>query len=86
MSDLVQRLRDPARCVSWAAADRIMGEAADEIERLQATLDAAIAKERERIAAWLDMDWPADAPEERYHRAWIATKLRLGPVDNLPPK
>lgn len=60
MSDLVKRLRDPSQCVSWAAADRIIAEAADEIERLldelsvccelkreyQERLDAAIAKAR----------------------------------------
>ncbi len=39
---------------------------------------AGKADERERIAAWLDADWPADGAEERYHRAWIAAKLRLG--------
>lgn len=38
---------------------------------------AAATAERERIAALLDSDWSNDGGVERYHRAWIATKLRL---------
>lgn len=41
-------------------------------------LRAAVLADRERVAAWLDQDWPADAHEERAHRAYIAKKLRDG--------
>lgn len=79
MNHLVQRLREKSRLGYWP----LLGdEAADEIERLTQALkkanDQAEHFERERIAAWLDADWPADGAEERYHRTWIAAKLRLG--------
>lgn len=44
------------------------------------TWDESAKSERNRIAKWIDSDWPADSAEERYHRAWIAAKLRLNQV------
>ena len=42
-ADLVQRLRDPSRSTSWAAADRLMGEAADRIEADESLMQQALA-------------------------------------------
>lgn len=47
LTDLPQRLRDPARATNWGAADNLMNEAADEIERLGVELQ----RERMRLAA-----------------------------------
>jgi hypothetical protein len=41
MTDLVELLRDPGSCKSWEHADRQRERAADEIERLDAALEAA---------------------------------------------
>jgi chromosome segregation ATPase len=41
MTDLVELLRDPSSCKSWEHADRQRERAADEIERLDAALEAA---------------------------------------------
>jgi hypothetical protein len=58
---------------NWAPCDECDAEdsAAEENRK------AGAADERARIASWMDADWPGDAAEERYHRAWIAAKLRL---------
>lgn len=40
--------------------------------------NAGKADKTECIAAWLDSDWPGNGAEERYYRAWVAAKLRLG--------
>jgi hypothetical protein len=45
-------------------------------EQMHAYAAAAVAAERERIAAMLDMDWPADGAEEREHRGYCAAAIR----------
>lgn len=58
---------------NWAPCDECDAEDA----AIEDGRKAGATEERARIAAWLDIDWPGDSAEERYHRAWIAAKLRI---------
>lgn len=70
-----------------SAIEAARAASSEEIEQMRRTLTPQkssyereiaieVAAERERIAAWLDQGWPADAAEERAHRAFLAAKLR----------
>ena len=76
-----ERIAFDPMTLAYAIETGVTARAAAERDgmRAQAARDAADARwtERRRIADWLDSDWPGDAAEERYHRAWIAEKLRL---------
>ena len=71
MTDIITRLRTPAYCPSWADADRVMREAADEIERLQAEnrwLLAALAEPAQEPVAWVTPDELARMRQFKYYQ------------------
>lgn len=88
---LVAKLRDPAQATNWGAADNLMNEAADEIERLRADRDSwaqqaadraqdaidLVAAERERCAQLCDDEFPRlQSSAERDLCVWLAQRIR----------